>query len=421
MRLSSIVLMFTLVSAVARAETHSVRIQPPEGKSGYEGTLEFASGMKNCYGEVHAAFGSPKFQPTRYHYEGKVYSPEDFGKSSFSAKSGSATLEADVYDGEFRLGRTTFTSVTFFSAAGCFTETYKVIRQLSLNDQDFLKKIPRLSLRNFSVTMQVEDYKLNSELNRKAQEERNQVVAAEREKQEEIRRQQEELRKSQVGSGRAVPTQMPNAATPMVSKSQSSPSDNRSDIANAQRRAIEAGIAEDQRRVDAMAKAATDIGEAASKVDAGIGMAFLMSDEMPAGAEFNNSMIGVTFGNSKNPNDLKDSNRITSGLEFMLAVGLDYLGNEPRESVTVVTTEDIRRYNMLLEMKAFGNLKFSNELQPYVGIGVATYTDFSTKMVEVDSGWDPAFSIGFAAVWTDGWFRMGYNFTTQCLDFGFAL
>jgi hypothetical protein len=156
-------------------------------------------------------------------------------------------------------------------------------------------------------------------------------------------------------------------------------------------------------------------------VDAGIGMAFLMSDEMPAGAEFNNSMIGVTFGNSKNPNRLKDSNRLTSGLEFMLAVGLDYLGNEPRESVTAVTTEDICRYNLLLEMKAFGNLKFSNELQPYVGIGIATYTDFSTKMVEVDSGWNPAFSIGFAAVWTDGWFRMGYNFTTQCLDFGFAL
>jgi hypothetical protein len=47
MRLFLLVLMFTVVSVGARAEIHSVRIQPPEGKSGYEGTLEFASGMKN--------------------------------------------------------------------------------------------------------------------------------------------------------------------------------------------------------------------------------------------------------------------------------------------------------------------------------------------------------------------------------------
>jgi hypothetical protein len=357
--------------------------------------------MKNCYGEVHAAFGSPKFQPTRYHHEGKVYAPEDFGRGSFSAKAASATLESDVYDGEFKLGRTTFTSVTFFSAAGCFTETYKVIRQLSLNDQDFLKKIPSLSLRNFSVSMQVEDYKLNSELNRRAQEERQK---------------QEEVRKAQAESSRmtaipAVPPQLASSkpATPQpVNSLGGAPSGGNQ-------------AAEDQRRVDTLAKAAVDIGEAASKVEAGIGMAFLMSDEMPAGADFNNSMIGVTFGNSKNPNLLKDSNRITSGLEFMLAVGLDYLGGDPQVSVTDVASETLRRYDMLLEMKAFGNLKFSNELQPYVGIGVATYTDFSTKRVEVDSGWDPAFSIGFAAVWTDGWFRMGYNFTTQCLDFGFAL
>ena len=101
---SCLMALVLLISVPAFAESHTTTLAPDSGQDGYEGEFTFASGLRNCYGEVSAAFGSPQFRPTVYHYRGKSYSPQDLGMDSFQPRKPGAEIEADLYDGEQNLG-----------------------------------------------------------------------------------------------------------------------------------------------------------------------------------------------------------------------------------------------------------------------------------------------------------------------------
>ena len=59
----------------ANTESHSIPLSPAEGQDGFEGTLDFSSGFRNCYGDVSAGFGGGGFTPSRYRYKGKPTRP----------------------------------------------------------------------------------------------------------------------------------------------------------------------------------------------------------------------------------------------------------------------------------------------------------------------------------------------------------
>ena len=436
-----------LAGASVGAEEIRVQVSPEPGNSGYEGTLRFTYGLRNCYGVVSGAFGGGEFIPEVYHYQGKTYQPSDLGMTEFKKRKTGATLEADVFRQSERLGRITFETVTFFSAAGCFTETYGIMKMLGLKDEDYRKNVQELSLQNFSARVRVQDYKIEGKLDEEARQEerriREEKAKLEEAKRAEEAKQAEEARKAEdaarvaSGSAAAVKGAPPAAATsPTLKKADrdSSTSDTRTraeierERVEAQKKAyaeqelakVKADVQRDQEKVQAFTESAKQVGEALARSNMAIGATFLFAEATPFGCPFENDMIGLLYGKSKKPTDHPDSTALTSGYEVMLAFNLDYLAGDPKESATNVTDSKNRRYSLMMEYKTFANLKATYDLQPYVGLGFVSYADFSPKMVKDDSGFGPSLSIGFGGLWNDGWFRMGYNFTTNALDFGAA-
>jgi hypothetical protein len=432
---------FTLATPNAFSATHTVSLSPDSGKNGYEGQFTFSDGIRNCYGEISAAFGSPNLSPTQYHYEGKSYTPADLGLESFPKKRPGGEIEADLYDGEQNLGHLTFKNVTFFSAAGCFTETYHITKMLGLPDVEYRKKVDQLSLRNFSIKARTTDRSIELKIRANLAEEKAAI----------LEKQKAEQKASELDQKKAIP-KVTSSSKPLAgdTKKEDSKSNKNDSKASTERDQQEAAqnpavlrnqeiereknriaretitqtqvqVASDQQKAQALSDGANGVFAAAIAAKMGIGAALISTNSEPIDSPFHNNLIGMTIGKTKNPELHPEINGWTSGTVFTFAFNMDSItGEDPTPKSVSIGSENVRRWNVLGELKWFGNFPALKRIQPVIGLGLVSYRDYTAKLVPIGSKVGISTAIGMASVGEDGWFSMGWNLTMNAIDFNFG-
>jgi|GEM_PF-6124770 len=124
-------------------------------------------GFRNCAGEIVMAMNYQNNGGSvgSYLYEGNWYSASELGgahRSDF--KLDINDLEADLYQGSYRLGSIVIDNLVGFTSTGCFGETYNLLGQLGLNneDQKWKDAISELTLRNIRLSSASSvDYKVH--------------------------------------------------------------------------------------------------------------------------------------------------------------------------------------------------------------------------------------------------------------------
>lgn len=426
--------------AVAFAESHTVTIAADSG-SGYVGTLQFASGISNCYGDVSAAFGNEKFAPSGYVYKGKTYSPQDVGLTQFKkVQLGSTDLSADLFVGAQNLGRLTMKNVIFFSGTGCFGETYHITELLGLDDKEYRSRIKELSLRNFSISTKAVDYKIEMKID---------------EKDEAVKAALKEKEKSAAAALQAsAAAQTPNTVLPKTTSEPSAPATKVSSaakvsdavaenpaVAAEQKRAAEAAAAKqraDQYAVAMAAQlerdqaqaqiAAQDTAAAAagfingiSGTGTGLGVGMLYADDQAKDSRFETFLIGVILGKTIDPADKSNSGALFSGLETQMAINPDIFESDPTVLPAPKYASSNKRYGYMIEFKFYGNFETFGWLQPYGGIGYAHFEEFSSTLRNIGSGWELTKGFGLGIPTSKGFVRAGYNVDLKVIDLGFAI
>ncbi|NDG85463.1 MAG: hypothetical protein EBX52_10575 [Proteobacteria bacterium] len=356
--------------------------------------------------------------------------------TGFKTKKVGATIEADLYRGEMSLGHLTMDNVIFFSSVGCFGETYHVTKMLGLKDEDYRKEIDSLSLRNLSARARVKDHKIEGLIDQKLGEEvKEQRKEA---KKAELEKEKQELETSAAPTKPSAP-QPAKKSSKKSSKKSEGESDRPSDAApdrdaglQARKdhyaeeaiRQSEAQAQSDQVRVKATTDMISQIAGAAIERNVALGAAVIFpSEAAPLGIDsMTSALFGIVFGDSKRPEDETSEFNLTSGTEFMVAMNPDSLfGSDTKERATPLSEgTPFKQWRFLCEAKFFGNIKSWKTIQPYLGVGGATYREFDSLM-KYESGFSPSASIGFAAVGHNSWFHMGYNVFLGALEIGFAL
>jgi hypothetical protein len=189
-------------------------------------------------------------------------------------------------------------------------------------------------------------------------------------------------------------------------------------------RDTQAQISSDQVRVKAAGDTVSKIAEAAITNGAAFGAAFIFpSGEIPIGApDMTSGLIGILFGNSKRPEDQTGEYHSTSGTEYMIAMNPDsLLATDPTErTIPIASGTPFKQWRFMCEAKFFGNIKRWKNIQPYLGVGGATYREYDS-LLKYENGISPSASIGVVIVGHDSWFRMGYSVVLGGLEMGFAL
>tara|TARA_R110001592_G_scaffold219477_1_gene473764 strand:+ start:160371 stop:162929 length:2559 start_codon:yes stop_codon:yes gene_type:complete len=158
---------------------------------GYQvSNIPIVFGFRNCYGEVVMAMNFDRSQASvgSYLFEGTWYSPSEIGSAYRSDfKIDINDLEADLYQGSYRLGHVRIDNLVGFTSTGCFGETYDLLGQLGLNNEEkkWKEGINELSLRNIRlVSASSVDYKVHDAIrkiqkDKEFQDLRSQAQAAE--------------------------------------------------------------------------------------------------------------------------------------------------------------------------------------------------------------------------------------------------
>ncbi len=148
------------------SRSSSVTYTPSE--TGYKiSNIPIEYGFRNCYGEIVMAMKYGKDQGTvgSYLYEGNWYSASELGAAHRSDfRIDIKDLEADLYNGSYRLGTVQINNLVGFTSTGCFGETYDLLGQLGLNnkEQKWKDAVGQLSLKNIRVkSADSKDYKLH--------------------------------------------------------------------------------------------------------------------------------------------------------------------------------------------------------------------------------------------------------------------
>lgn len=435
-----IILACVLVFFPAFAENHTVTVGTDSG-SGYVGTLQFASGISNCYGDVSAAFGNEKFIPTGYVYKGKTYSPQEVGLTQFKkVQLGSTDLSADLFIGAQNLGRLTMTNVIFFSGTGCFGETFHITELLGLNDKEYRSRIKEFSLKNFSISVRTVDYKIEMKIDEKDE------AAKAKHKEKEIMKNAATV--PQAPPARRPPNTVLPKTTPETSSSVAKVS---SSAKTADAAATNAAVAEQKKAAEAAAAnqranqyaiemaaqlerdqeqaqiavqdtaaAATGFVQGISGTGTGLGISVLYANETQKDNPFDPLFIGMILGKTVDPRDKANRGSLFSGIETQMAINPDIFESDPTVLATAKYTKNNKRYGYLIEWKFFGNFEAFGWFQPYGAIGFAHYEEFSGTLRNIGTGWDLTKGFGFAIPTAGGFIRAGYNMELKVIDFGFA-
>ena len=420
------------------AEVHPVRVEAVSG-SGFEGNAQIGDGFKNCYGDIVAGFSTSEYTPVSYRYNGKSYTPQDLGMNEFKPrKLGNATLSADLYLGQQSLGRVTVKNVIFFSAVGCFSETYGVIKMLGLKNEDYRKNYKELRFQNLTL----ESGDVSRALESKILELEKPIPSPTPEK------------IPTPAPFKAAPTGAPSVA-PAVSIPSSAKSGSGSSAPRvvqqrptaedlAQQKAEKAAQLEVQKKAMAdqaakemqeqlerdrrnMAEASAKLSDAAQGFASGIassgtflGGAMLPGNEVKlSGDPFNPLFVGLIIGKTRDPESSQNFNNWFSGAETFISWNV--IDDDPTSVSRRVVAENVRKYDWFVDLKAYGNITRLGRWQPYVGIGLSSYTEYDPFLKYVDSGLAFPIGAGISFVSDRGFLRIGYNFTLKGWDFGLAL
>lgn len=451
---SPIVFIFTyfFVLFSAFAESHTVTVAADSG-SGYVGTLQFASGISNCYGEVSAAFGNEEFIPSGYVYKGKTYSPQDVGLDQFKkVRLGSTDLSADLYIGAQNLGRLTMKNVIFFSGTGCFGETYHITKLLGLDDKEYRSRLKELSLNNFSISAKAVDYKIEMKIDEKDEAAKAELKELETKKNAELK-EKEMIKNAAMASQAPTATPPPNTVLPKstpenyASAARVSPAAKTagSAAANAaeaeQKKAAQAAVADQranqyalemaaqlerdqaQAQIAAHGTAAATAGfvQGISGTGTGLGVSILYANETPKNSRFEPLLIGIILGKTVDSADNANRANLLSGIETQMAINPDIFESDPTVLATPKYASSNKRYGYMIEFKFFGNFESFGWLQPYGGIGYAHFEEFSAILGNIGSGWELTKGFGLAIPTAKGFLRAGYNMDLKVIDLGFAV
>jgi len=122
-------------------------------------------GFRNCAGGIVMVmdYKNNGGSVGSYLYEGNWYSASELGgahRSDF--KIDINDLEADLYQGSYRLGSVVIDNLVGFISTGCYGETFNLLGQLGLNyeDKKWKEAVSELTLRNIRIrSANSEDYK----------------------------------------------------------------------------------------------------------------------------------------------------------------------------------------------------------------------------------------------------------------------
>lgn len=439
--LFSIVFFCSLESLAVYSAT--VSVQPGSG-NGYVGQLSFKYGFANCYGKVSLAFGNQSLQAGSYLYEGKIYSPTDLGLSEFKKPTVSgATIVADVYDGGSQLGKVEFKNVTFFSGVGCFSETYSVIEMLGLNNADYRERFKDLRLANFAIKADSRNFKVEELIYKKNQ---NEITQKNNLEKESLQAQAQKpiaptVTPSQRVGAPSVPVDVSTQAKKVANSSTTATvsqksSDTKKDVLGVKSKlekqqeieksvqAQQEGFQKTQQAVQTSSHEASQaVGGFASGISGtgeGFGFSILSDNANDSDSPFVPFFIGLVFGKVQDPTLPENMNSFLSGLEFQAAFNLEWLA-DPEEYKTNRYTKNNRRWDILLETKLFGNFSALRNIQPYLAVGYASYTDFDQRVKKIGSDWTFVTGYGLSFVSTGGVFSIGLNPDLKVLDLSFML
>lgn len=422
----------------------TVPVQPESG-NGYVGDLSFKYGFANCYGKISLAFGNQNLQARSYFYEGKGYSSVELGLAEFKKPTVSgANIVADVYDGGNNLGKVEFKNVTFFSGVGCFSETYPVIEMLGLNNADYRERFKDLRLVNIAIKADSRNFKVEELIYKKTQNEAAQKNNLEKEAlQAQVQSTvASSVNSSQVAGAASVAPESAtqtkkssiNTTTAAVSQIQSQAKKDVSGVKSEleKQQEIEKSVQAEQENFkktqqvvqNSSNEASQAVGGFVSGISGtgdGFGFSILSDNANDNDSPFVPFFIGLVFGKVKDPTLPENMKSFLSGLEFQAAFNLEWLGSEPEELKTNRYTKNNRRWDILLETKLFGNFSALGNIQPYLALGYASYTDFDRKVKKMGSDWTFVTGYGLSFVGTGGVFSIGLNPELKVLDLSFML
>lgn len=437
-----IVAFCSLKSFAAQSVTTPVR---PESGNGYEGELTFKYGFANCYGKISLAFGNQNLQSKSYLYEGKSYTPADLGLNGFKKpKVSGATIVADVYDGQSNLGKVEFKNVTFFSGVGCFSETYSVIEMLGLKNEDYKERFKDLKLANISMKADSRNFKVEELIYKKNQTE---TVQKNSSKNETLQAQIPGSSASAASSGQeagaaSIATVNPSpgkkaTSTATATKNSQNPAPAKQEVSGVKSelekqqeieksvRAEQESFKKTQQSVQASSNEASQaVGGFASGISGtgdGFGFSILSDNANDSDSPFVPFFIGLVFGKAKDPTLPENTHGFLSGIELQAAFNIEWLGSEPEEFQTNRYSKNNRRWDILLETKLFGNFSALGNIQPYLALGYASYTDFDRKVKKIGSDWSFVTGYGLSFVGTGGVFSIGLNPDLKVIDLSFML
>lgn len=452
------ILVISLMSSLAIAETITLPLSPTKS-SGYIGEVRFDYGIRNCYGNISAGFGNLVVSSNQYLYEGKTYTPSDLGLTEFSKPGLRYTIIfADLYHGSANLGRIKMDNVVFFSGVGCFSETYHITKLAGVKDADYKDKIAELSLRNFEIQVNSSSTKidnliynkLSAESAKAAAEEKAQKAAKrleeekakaadELKKAEELKKAKASVKdsKNEAKTDAAQEVQNTKNTTTNVKKSadtaiKSTPKGPTAEEVEAQKRQqIKQYIEESQQQFEhdkvavdqaaqGLAGAATGFASGISGSGNGVGLSLMYVENTDKDSPFNPTFIGLVFGHVSDPTLEENKSNLISGVETQFAFS-DEWGNSPQSYATNKYSKVNRRWDVILEMKFFGNITALTYIQPYLGIGYAGYADFDRKNNKVGSDWAFTTSYGISIIGNFGGFHLGVNSTMKVSEMGFFI
>lgn len=171
----------TFRSEAQRSETHSLNLSRSRSGLNFETKtsgfdfygVQFRYQFVNCGGDVQMGINYDKrANYTYYYHEGKWFGETSVGRDLWPKSTDFELQEitADLYYGNSNLGQVHLNYIVG-NFAGCFGETFDVLKQVGKNPSDKLYKdnIQKLSLRNVKIirggpTNTSNDYKIKDKL-----------------------------------------------------------------------------------------------------------------------------------------------------------------------------------------------------------------------------------------------------------------
>lgn len=150
-----LLLIFNSFGQTGSTQRSSVSFQPSD--AGYQvSNIPIAYVFRNCVGGIvmQMDYKKEQGQVGSYLYEGSWYSAGEIGEAyNANFKINIYDIQADLYQGSYRLGTVLIDNLTGFTSTGCLGETYNLLGQLGLNyeDQKWKDNIKELNLKNLRV------------------------------------------------------------------------------------------------------------------------------------------------------------------------------------------------------------------------------------------------------------------------------